>query len=473
MMNFLKTYRFAFLWYCILFGVGYELYEFFSFQKHIRFSDLFSPKYYINYYWILLVYIFSEFCFISLCKYHERKEKQLNISEDEKKQSLQNISIIIPIHHTPLDEVRNNVIYLNSIFPPGSIHIAENDEKEHGNEELYEICQKNNAYYHHYPVGNKANAILKTAKYIQTILPEVKHVVLLDDDTIIEPDFFIRQDILADPTVAGYTCCIGIERKNPEKSNWIEECVDLEYRTISYRNRSRNLHSLKFLHGIICVYKIDCLIEIFKWNVCNIGGLPFGEDAFAGLKSRTIGYKLKQDHLNSVRTFCPSRLYPSINISREQGYGASSVFKQRAKRWYVSWLRRLPEEVALLLTYDSGNWLGNILYRFDFIWYIYITFISSIWMLLLVATFFDIRNFILFLIVHSGFYVVNILNNYWRIFNMNTKEKHGIDWKTPLFYYLFNINILLMYTFAFFYSIFYYIPFVRIDYKKLYANEKY
>ena len=473
MMKFLKTYRFAFLWYCLLFGTGYELYEFVANNKHIRISHLFSTKYYINYYWILLIYLFSEFCFISLCKYHERKDKLLNIPDEEKKLSLQNIAIIIPIHNTPREDIRKNIIHLNTIFPIGSIHIAENDGNEKKDEELFEICRELNAYYHYYPIGNKANAILKTAKYIKEFQPEVKHVILLDDDTIIESDFFIRRDILSDPTVAGYTCCIGIERKNPQKTNWIEECVDLEYRTISYRNRSRNLHTLKFLHGIICVYKIDCLIEIFKWNVCDIGGLPFGEDAFAGLKSRAIGYKLKQDHLNSVRTFCPTQLYPSIKISREQGYGASSIFKQRAKRWYVSWLRRLPEEVALLLTYDSGNWLGNILYRCDFIWYIYITFISSIWMLLLIATFFDIRNFIMFLIIHSGFYIVNILNNYWRIFNMNEKEKNGIDWKTPIFYYLFNINILLMYTFAFLYSIFYYIPFVRINYKKLYSIEKY
>ena len=45
-------------------------------------------------------------------------------------------------------------------------------------------------------------------------------------------------------------------------------------------------HTLKFLHGIICIYKIDALIELFKWSVCNPGGLPFGEDAFAGIQAK-------------------------------------------------------------------------------------------------------------------------------------------------------------------------------------------
>lgn len=463
--------RFAVLWYLFLFASGFGIYEFLSTYNDVKISNLFEAKYYINYFWILIVYLFSECCFISLCKYHEKQESQVQLTGEEKELSLRHVAVIIPVHNTPKNEIEKNITSLNKIFSMGSIHIAENDGNPNKDIQLSELCRQHGVLYHHFPIANKSNAILKTAQYIRRYMPEVNYVVLLDDDTIIEDDFFIRRDILEDPTVAGYTCCIGIERKNPSKRNWIEECVDLEYRTISYRNRSRNLHSLKFLHGIICVYKIEPLLEIYKWNICNIGGLPFGEDAFAGLKARFIGYKLKQDHLNKVRTFCPTQLYPSLKISREQGYGASSVFKQRAKRWYISWTRRILDEIALLLSYDTGTWLGNVLYRIDFIWYIYITFISSIWFVLLFATFFDIKNFVTFLIIHIGFYFVNILNNYWRICNMNEKEKQGILWTTPLLFYWFNINVLFMYTFAFFYSIFYYIPFVRVDYKKLYDKD--
>lgn len=464
-------FYFAILWYLILFGAGFGLYEFFSNAHEFRFSDIISTKYYINYFWILIVYLFSEFCFITLCKVHEKQEKNLRFSEEYRKNSLRNVAVIIPVHNTPIEDIEKNIIHLNQIFSLGTIHIAENDGNESKNVQLSNLCQMHRAFYHHFPVGNKSNAILKTAQYIRCYMPEVNYIVLLDDDTIIEPNFFIRKDILEDPTVAGYTCIIGIERKDKENRNWIEECIDLEYRTISYRNRSRNLHTLKFLHGIICVYKIEPLLDIYKWNVCNIGGLPFGEDAFAGLKARFIGYKLKQDHLNRVRTFCPTNLYPSINMSREQGYGASNVFKQRAKRWYISWTRRLFEEIALLFSYDTGTWVGNFLYRVDFLWYIYISFVSSIWILIFFATFFNLKNFIAFVIVHAGFYVVNIMNNYWRILNMNREEKEGIHWSTPLLFYWFNINLLVMYTFAFLYSIFYYIPFVRIDYKKLYNKE--
>lgn len=464
-------WSFAILWYTLLLGSSFGLYHFFSQENEFHFGSILSQKYYANYFWIFIIYIFSEFCFIMLSKYDERKEKSIEISDEEKENSLRNVSVIIPVHNTPFEEIEKNILHLKNIFSSGTIHIAENDGNENKNVELYTLCQLHGAFYHHFTFGNKSNAILKTAQYIRCYMPEVNYVVLLDDDTIIEPNFFIRKDILDDPTVAGYTCVIGVERKNKEKPNWIEECIDLEYRTISYRNRSRNLHTLKFLHGIICVYKIEPLLEIYKWNICNIGGLPFGEDAFAGLKARFIGYKLKQDHLNKVRTFCPINLYPSLNMSREQGYGASNVFKQRAKRWYISWTRRLFDEIALLLCYDTGTWLGNFLYRVDFIWYIYITIISSIWMLIFFSTFFNLKNFVTFVIVHVGFYIINILNTYWRIVNMSNREKEGIRWTTPFLFYWFNINLLFMYTFAFLYSIFYYIPFVRVDYKKLYNKE--
>lgn len=460
--------KFFILWYLILASCGFGLFDMLS-TYEIRLSNLIPHIHYINYYWILIIYLFSEICFVSLCRYHQWQENKLEFSEIEKKQSLKNISIIIPIHKTPIPEVESNIIRLKKIFTDGYIHIAENNGNKEMDNDLVELCQSHNVFYHHYSFANKSSAIFNTAKYIKSNLHLVKHVILLDDDTVISDDFFLRDDILQNPSVAGYTCTIGIGRKSKNR-NWIEECIDLEYRTISFRNRSRNLSTLRFLHGIICIYKIDPLLEIYKLNPCNLGGLPFGEDAFAGVRCRFLGYKMKQDHLNVVLTFCPTRLYPSFcnNATREQGYGASTVFKQRAKRWYISWLRRLPDEIALLLCFDIGSWVGNILYRLDFLWYIYITIISSIWMILVFAILFDIKHTIAFLIIHVGFYFVNIIDNYFRIWNMSEKEKEGICWYTPLIFYWFNINILFMYTFAFLYSIFYYIPFVRIDYKKLY-----
>ena len=43
-------------------------------------------------------------------------------------------------------------------------------------------------------------------------------IILLDDDTVINDDFFIREDLLKDPTTAGYTCCIGIH--NVKEKNY-------------------------------------------------------------------------------------------------------------------------------------------------------------------------------------------------------------------------------------------------------------
>jgi len=98
-------------------------------------------------------------------------------------------------------------------------------------------------------------------------------VVLLDDDTLLDNDFFIRHDILEDPKCGGYCVGIGVNRSPP--LNLWEIAIDFEYRAISYAFGARaGASTIPFCHGICAVYKLDLMIEHYRSNWSLPGGLP-------------------------------------------------------------------------------------------------------------------------------------------------------------------------------------------------------
>lgn len=455
---------FAALWFSMLFGIGYLIFYLYTQVETLQLSTFFETNHWVEKVWIFPFYILSELCYFVLNKYGESKDSKLIYTDEMRELSLENVAVIIPCHNA-MEEIKRNCTLMKKKFK--YIFIADNDSQPHGNVAFEEFCAANDLYYVHHSIPNKTNAILQTARYVKKTFPFLDKVVLLDDDTIIHDSFFIRDDLLKNPTTAGYTCTIGINKSST--FSILEHWIDFEYRTISYRNRSRNFHSLKFLHGIICVYRMDALLSIYPWNVCNEYGLPFGEDAFGGLQARNMGYVMKQDHQNTVYTFCP-RLLINLQSVRHQGYGASSLWKQRVNRWYLSWPRRLFNEFGLLFFYDTGSWMGNVLYRLDFIWYIWILSIASWWIGILIEMSISYNNFIKFSYLHLFFYGMNIITSYLRLGSMAKGEREKIAWFVPLTFPFFLLILMFFYSFSFLLSIFYYIPFYRIDYKKTYRH---
>ena len=463
---------FFFFWYGLLFSSSYFVYLCITTMDRFQLSKLFQTNHIFERFWILPFYLISEIIYFTINKIGERDDEKilLKYTEEVKKKSLENTCCVIPCH-LPEQDIKDNLLALKHVFD--YIFVADNDTNPEKNYEFESFCELNGIYYLHYSIPNKTNAIFQTVCHIKKKFNFMKKIVLLDDDTVVRPDFFIRDDFLEEPTIAGYTCTIGIN-KNKNKFFLLEHLVDFEYRTISYRNRSRNIHTLKFLHGIICVYKIDSLLHIFQWNICQPGGLPFGEDAFGGLVARNIGYQLKQDHLNIVYTYCPKQFFNfqffKTSGNREQGYGASSLYKQRVLRWYLSWPRRVLNEFALLFFYDTGNWIGNILYRFDFIWYIWILSVSSWWIGILIEMTLSFENFTNFSYIHFIFYILNIVTSFLRRLSMSKTEQENISWFVPLLFPFFLLMLMFFYSLSFVYSILYYIPCKRVNYKKCFKN---
>lgn len=453
---------FCYLWYLT---IVYLIYLYVINYENLEIEIIYD--FYFKYFWNLPFYFLSEILYWVLIYFDNRKYKKETNNYDKEK-NIKNVNVVIAAHNAE-ETLKSNLSNITNIFPDHKVWIADNDNYLEENDSLKNFCVENKVNYVHYNIPNKTNAIFETVKKIKKLDPTIKYIVLLDDDTILCDNFYIRDDLLNEPAVAGYSCCIGIN-KDKDNFNIFEHWVDFEYRTLSFRNRAKNLYTQRFLNGIVCVYKIDALLDIFKWNYCLPGGLPFGEDAYAGLQARMIGYKLKQDNLNYVLSYCPKKLF-NFSTQRSQGYGASSLFKQRAMRWYLSWSRRMLNEVGLFLSYDTGSWIGNILYRIDSIWYVYLLLVSIHWLNIVFKTFYIKNTIDLFLILHGLLIFITVTLGYVRSYAiMNNIEKKDIRWFVPLTYPIFLIITLYLYCAGFIISIFYFIPFYRINYNKIFKN---
>ena len=68
-----------------------------------------------------------------------------------------------------------------------------------------------------------------------------------------------------------------------------------------------------------------------------------------------FGWKIRQDLNYTVSTFAPPILWPPCfkhGKQRTTGYGAVSMWKQRAYRWYRNYPRRIFFEIYLFFTYN-------------------------------------------------------------------------------------------------------------------------
>jgi hypothetical protein len=375
---------------------------------------------------------------------------------------------VVVTAHNAFDSLLAALPTIIRAFPAQDIWIADNGDVACSSTKA--LCESRGLNYVFYDIGNKTNAIVQTVRILKERL--YRHVLLLDDDTLLCDDFAIRHDLLAEPLVAGY--CVGIKiQKNLHSYNLWEHLVDLEYRTISYKNgiRAYLTGTIPFIHGICAVYNLDRMLPIYD-KLCTLpGGLPFGEDSFAGVDFRMAGYRLLQDNVNTVSTFCPTRLLPppSCKNQRSQGFGASSLFKQRALRWYLSWPRRLPSELALLLTYYGPSGPANVFYRLDAVYQIAIIVTSSVWPLSLIHIWLSKGSWEILGILHAMFIGSSILNATVRYNSFPRALKQDVRASTLLLNPLMNLVVTVLMGISFLLSMLWYIPLYRVDYRRCYS----
>lgn len=459
---------FPIIWYPFLAGSAYGMYLYYN--RSSNFWDTFFGRRDENHEpWLeilmtCLLYITFE---LIQCVLTQRSRRQTPQLKYDPQVCNEGVHVIIAAHKA-FDSLQKILPSVLAAFPSHHIWIADNGVER--DDATQRHCEELGVQYRFYPIPNKTYALYQTAQEIyDTYHDEAPALVLLDDDTRLPDFFFVRKDLLSQPLVAGY--CVGIAIEKTPPYNLLEHLIDFEYRTISYRNECKANHgTIHFLHGICAIYNTRRMLMIYS-KLCTLPhGLPFGEDSFAGIDCRLAGYRLLQDNLNVVTTFCPRRILPSFSYTREQGFGASSLWKQRALRWYLSWPRRLPSELALGLFYDAGNWTGNLFYRMDLLWYLFIILVSSFWPFYLIEIGVQQKSWTLFGYLHLFLYGTSTATAFLRHAAFPPLLKQNVDRRVLLAVPLLNLTTCVLMACSFIISLLYYIPFRRIDYKKCYAH---
>lgn len=460
---------FPFIWYALLAGGAYVTYEYYILSDGYWRAVLAEKHRHtlIDAFVTCFLYLNVEVIQFALSRV-PRKEPS-PIPYPQQRRCNEGVHVIIAAHKA-FESLKNILPSVLDAFPAEAIWVADNGTRQDTGTQA--LCQELGVQYRFYPVPNKTFALYKTAEEIyDTHHDHVKALVLLDDDTRLPEGFFVRHDLLEQPLVAGYCVGIGVEKTAPY--NLLEHLIDFEYRTISYRNENRaRWGTIHFLHGICAVYNPKRMLMIYS-KLCTLPeGLPFGEDSFAGVDCRLAGYRLLQDGQNVVYTFCPRRVFPPICAGglREQGFGASSLWKQRALRWYLSWPRRLPSEIALGLFYDTGTWAGNVFYRLDLLWYLFIICVAAFWPVYLVHIGANHQSWKMFGYLHACLYGTSVITAALRYSAFSPRLKEGVNKSTLLFVPLLNMTVCVFMACSLFISVFHYIPFRRIKYHKCYAG---
>ncbi len=448
-------YAFALLWYILLAGVAYGTFE--------GYFVMWDHEWFVN---NAVVHVVISCGIYLVCELLYYTSSWIEVDNVKCDRTTESTHCIIAAHKAFASLV-DTIPHALQSFPADRIWVADNGYKDVDTQRL---CEELGVHYRYLDIGNKTKALLVVAQEIEkTYGDSVRNVCLLDDDTHLAPDFFIRHDLLAKPLVAGYCVGIGISKAPP--FNLWEYMIDFEYRSISYRNGTRGVNStISFVHGICAVYRLRRMIMIYS-KLCTLPhGLPFGEDAFAGIDCRMAGYKMSQDNHNLVLTYCPRKLATCCGVGRQQGFGASSIWKQRVHRWYLSWIRRLPAEVALGLMYDTGTWWGNVRYRLELLYYIFIMSVSTGWFLFVLYLWYIGGSWVMLGSLHGFLFGTSTLCCFIRYCGFNSLLRSHVQPWVVLAFPFMNMCVCFMMFWSFILAMTWYIPFKRIDYDKTFVD---
>lgn len=265
---------------------------------------------------------------------------------------LARIGCLVPCHKSA-EEIADTVRSLLVFLKPEHIVVIDNGNSvgplDETRQSLMEVNPR--VQYMWVPIGHKANALWMG---LSKLPREVEFVMHIDDDTELPPDFvFDERSWDHEKTTA---ISYGIVMK---QTGQVEKLVDMEFKQISqYRLFQSDFSTVWFQHGIIGLWRREAFLETLKDHPF----LPFGEDNWNGTINLLKNRQMRQELRSCASTYAPGLVFPGTG-TREQGYGAANLWKQRAERWCVNAPRRFFLRLWLLVFYRHDTLCGNLVFR--------------------------------------------------------------------------------------------------------------
>ena len=288
-------------------------------------------------------------------------------SRKREKTFKQKIGAIVPCHKSEAEIKKGLQSLLIKGILPEHIYVMDNADSPVPPDDTKRVvrCIHPGIKYIFIPKGLKTFALWKATNDFPST---VKYILHLDDDTVLADSIRFNEATFDDPTVSSISYNIRVRDLSGRSSadsaaSWLHRCIDFEF---SLKNSWRVFQTKYegtgwWAHGICGLWRREAFYETLRSHPFR----PFGEDTWLGAINSFRGYRMVHECHGNVFTHAPSTLCSFS--SRIQGYGATSLWKQRAKRWYVTNFSllhiRLLQFFTRLPKHSPVSRLQEIVYR--------------------------------------------------------------------------------------------------------------
>ncbi|KAL4966629.1 glycosyltransferase like family 2-domain-containing protein [Aspergillus stella-maris] len=239
------------------------------------------------------------------------------------------------------------------IFPPSHIFVVANGNSSNPLDNTGTICASRGVNHIWCPIGSKIIAIFVGCHAAAGF----RHVLLMDDDCVLPPDFPVVTSRLRGQTECiSYTigCAEFSPSSNPNPAlpspsappTWCQKAQDLEYKLAGLqRYFAGRIGSASFPHGAISLWNKRFL----KRTLEHHPGFSISEDWFLGHVCRQLGGRIEMCSAVFVQTATPAAMFFAgdsrwwrrrpedgsgvATAKSRSGFGEMTLVKQRFSRW--------------------------------------------------------------------------------------------------------------------------------------------
>ena len=272
---------------------------------------------------------------------------------------LKRIGVMVPCHRSA-EEIGATLNSLLLYFEPENIVVCDNANSLTPMDDtagrVAEISERVTGDYQaikyiFIPEGHKTQALCFGAL---SLGDRVDYVMHIDDDTILSDQMVFDESLFTnDPKLAAVSYARIVDHSTP-----VCAYVDFFYKRSDHWGYAQGRMATRpYIPGPCGIWRRDYYLRMMEHHPF----LPFGEDIFGSYHALMLGWRFQQELRCTVKTFAPpvlgiklfDKCLGGIFVNRVQGYGAATIWKQRAHRWTVSGCRVLPLSIYLFFAYRA------------------------------------------------------------------------------------------------------------------------